>query len=68
MELGNKPDWDETKKRMSAWGAHEDSGKSAIGGDRREVWVKNGEPPRLPDKKEDWWLTSIICTPPRVTE
>lgn len=56
MELEYKPDWDETKKRMSAWWAHEDFGRCAIAVTAEKSGSKYGEPPRLPDKKEDWWF------------
>lgn len=56
MELLYKPDWEETKERMTAWWAHEDFGRCAISVMAEKSGVKYDELPHLPEKKENWWL------------
>jgi hypothetical protein len=56
MELHYKTDWEQTKERMTAWWAHEDFGRCAMAVTAPKAGIKYEDPPRLPEKKEDWWI------------
>jgi hypothetical protein len=56
MELLYKPNWEETKKRMAAWWAHEDIGRCALAVTAEKTDAYRIAPPPLPEKIEDRWL------------
>src|SRR6266545_6397608 len=57
MELLYKPDWEETKQRLTAWWNHEDIGRCAIAVTAERSGIRKDEaPPSLPEKKENWWI------------
>lgn len=56
MELLYKPDWEKTKERMTTWWAHEDFGRCALAVTAPKSGIQHVDPPRLPEKKEDWWI------------
>lgn len=56
MELLYKPDWEETKRRLTAWWCHEETDRCALGVTALKAGVPNSPPPALPARVEDRWL------------